>query len=286
MSFETILYRVDNGVAIVSLNRPAQMNAFNKKMFEELPRALDLANADDTVRSVIITGSGRAFCAGADLSMNKNPFDRGDNARAPRAPRDEGGRLTLAMYRFPKPLICAINGPCVGIGATLTLATDIRIAAQDAKVGFVFVRRGIVPEGCSSYFLPRLVGQGKAAEWVMTGRVFTAQEEANSGLFNHVVPAAEVMPKAMAIARDIADNCAPISVALSKAMLQYDGESPEFAHLVESKGIAFTGSQPDALEGVMSFKEKRKPHFSMKLSRDMPNYYPWWDRMDVNHSRL
>jgi enoyl-CoA hydratase/carnithine racemase len=274
-------YEVKDGVAILTLNRPEKMNAFTPIMAQEIMDLFSEADDDDHVRVVVVTGAGKAFCAGADLSSGGQTFDRVAREGHPISisqHRDRGGKVALAVYNCRKPVIGAINGPAVGVGMTMTLPMDIRIAAAEAKIGFVFCRRGVVPEACSSWFLPRIVGISKAAEWIYSGRVFPAKAEAHSGLFNYVVPQEEVLPKAMALAKEIVENSAPVSVTLSKAMLWHGlGEpDPQSAHLIDSRCFFWAGRQKDAYEGVQSFLEKRPPRFSLKVSEDLPDFYPWW----------
>lgn len=275
-----IKYEVRDRVAVITLNRPDRMNAFTGTMMFELIGAFEEIDRDDNVRVAIVTGEGRAFCAGADLGAGGGTFDakKGGETVGVSDHRDGGGRVTLAIHNCRKPVIAAINGPAVGVGITMTLPMDIRIASEDAKVGFVFARRGIVPEACSSWFLPRIVGISKATELCYTGRVFRAKDEANSGLFTYVVPSDEVLSKAMSIAREIADNTSAVSVALSRALLWHGlgSETPQHAHLIDSKCIQWAGSHPDAYEGVQSFLEKRDPEFKMSPWDDMPEFYPWW----------
>ncbi len=285
MELQQTRYEVSNGGARITLDRPEQLNAFTTRMMHELLGIIDEVNRDDSVRVAILTGSVRAFCAGADLSAGGSSFDPGqgygpgDDERH----RDGGGKVTIALFGSRKPFISAINGPAVGVGITMTLATDIRIVADNAKIGFVFARRGIVPEACSSWFLPRIVGISKAAELCMTGRVFRAADEADSGLFNYVLPAEEVLPKAEALAREIADNTSAVSVALSKAMLWHGLglDDPHSAHLIDSRIMFWAGSRPDVREGVESFLGKRPPRFSMSAWSDMPDFYPWWSEPEV-----
>jgi len=277
---------VNNGIAVVTLHRPEQMNAFTPTMGTELETILAHADQDDSIRVVVITGSDKAFCAGADLSLGAATFDvsrrEGRKIRL-EDHRDEGGKVSLAIWKCRKPVIGAINGHAVGVGITMTLPMDIRVAAQDAKIGFVFTRRGVVPEACSSWFLPRLVGIAKATELVYTGRVFKAESEAGSGLFNYVVPREEVLPKALALAAEIAENTSAVSVALSKALL-WQGltvDAPEPIHLIDSRCFYWAGFQRDAFEGVVSFLEKRSPKFTMSPTSDMPDFYPWWPERKV-----
>jgi enoyl-CoA hydratase/carnithine racemase len=272
---------VADGVATITLDRPERMNAFTPRMCRELLDALAAADSDDAVRVVIVTGAGRAFCAGADLGAGGATFDGGKQGSSATIDthRDEGGLVTLKIHESRKPVIGAINGSAVGVGITMTLPMDVRIAARGAKIGFVFARRGIVPEAASSWFLPRLVGIQRAAEWVYTGRVFRAEEEGlASGLFARVVEPEQVLPTALSLAREIADNTSAVSVALARQMLwrMLGAASPYEAHRIDSKAIFWMGRSPDAYEGVTSFLEKRAPRFAMKPSQDMPPFYPWW----------
>jgi enoyl-CoA hydratase/carnithine racemase len=282
MELKETRYEIHKGIATITLYRPDRMNAFTPTIRKELIELFAEADRDDAVRVVVVTGSGSEFCAGADLSAGGSTFDRSKTTTISEH-RDGGGQLTLAIYKCRKPVIAAINGHAVGIGITMTLAMDMRIAAEDAKIGFVFARRGVVPEACSSWFLPRIVGIAKATEFVYTGRIFRASEEANSGLFNYVVPRDKVLTKAMQIAREIADNTSAVSVALSKALLWHGlGEDdPQSAHLVDSRCFYWIGKQKDAKEGIGSFLEKRPPEFTMKASTDMPDFYPWWKEPKV-----
>jgi len=279
-------YEIGKGVATVTLHRPEQMNAFTKTMRKELVEIFGAADQDDSVRAVVVKGAGKAFCAGADLSAGGSAFDRTlqeGRKVAISEHRDGGGQVSLAIFRCRKPVIAAINGHAVGIGITMTLPMDIRVVSENAKIGFVFTRRGVVPEACSSWFLPRIVGTSKAAEWIYTGRVFRASEEAASGLFNYVVPQGKVLDKAMTIAREIAENTSAVSVALSKALLWHglaEGD-PQSVHLIDSRCFYWMGHQKDSHEGVDSFLEKRPPKFGMKVSSDMPDFYPWWKEAKV-----
>ena len=286
MKLTQILYEIEKGVATVTLDRPVKMNAFTPTMRNELIEVFRAADLDDSVRVVVVTGAGKAFCAGADLSSGPSAFDRslqdGHGVRIAEH-RDGGGRVSLAVFRCRKPVIAAINGHAVGIGITMTLPMDIRIVSEEAKIGFPFTRRGVVPEACSSWFLPRIVGISKAAEWVYTGRVFRASEEAGSGLFNHVVPQEQVLDKAMSIAKEIVENTSAVSVALGKALL-WHGQAepdPQSVHLIDSRCFFWMGCQKDSHEGVESFLQKRPPSFSMKVSSDMPDFYPWWKEPKV-----
>ena len=295
MSYETLLYEVSDHVLTITLNRPDRLNAFTGTMMNELIAAFDAADADDDVRAIIVTGAGRAFCAGADLSEGTKTFDfaaradRPDRQGTPLRPdggidyshesvRDGGGRVSLRIFESMKPVIAAINGPAVGVGATMLLPMDIRIASSDARFGFVFARRGITPEACSSWFLPRAVGISQALEWTMTGRVFSAQEALEGGLVKQVVAPEALMDTARALAREIADNAAPVSVALARQMMwrMLGADHPMEAHKVDSRAIYARGRSADAKEGINSFLEKRPPAFSESVSKDMPDFVPWW----------
>lgn len=282
-SYETIKLEVANGVATLTLNRPDRMNAFTDVMMREMIAAFDETDANDDVRAVIVTGEGRAFCAGADLGSGGATFDyekrlagRGEDFEEARV-RDGGGRVGLRIYESLKPVIAAINGAAVGVGATMTLPMDVRLAVEGAKMGFVFARRGIVPETLSSYFLPRLVGVSTALEWTMTGRVFTSEEAKERGLVRSLHKADELLPAAHALAREIADNTSPVSVALARRMMldMLDASHPMEAHRLESRLMVARGRAGDAKEGVTSFLEKRPPVYPDKVSSDMPQPYPW-----------
>src|SRR6266478_31186 len=277
MSYEQILYDVADSVATITLNRPDRLNAVTARSIDELIAAFDAADADDGVRAVIVTGAGRAFCAGADLGAGGRTFDRADRSSSTEH-RDGGGRVTLRIFDLKKPVIAAINGPAVGFGITMTLAMDIRLASTAARIGFVFSRRGVVPEACSTWFLPRIVGIQRAAEWVYTGRVFGADEALAGGLVGRVVAPEALMETALALAREIADNTSAISVALSRQMMWklLGADHPIEGHRLDSRGMAWTGRSADAREGIAAFLEKRPPRFPLKASRDMPPFYPWW----------
>jgi enoyl-CoA hydratase/carnithine racemase len=279
MAFETLLYDVADGVATLTLNRPERLNAVNTTSIRELVAAFDAADGDDAVRAVIVTGAGRAFCAGADLGGGGATFAGGPGrSERPEDHRDGGGLVTLRIFELKKPVIAAINGPAVGFGVTLTLAMDIRLASSTAKLGFVFARRGVVPEACSTWFLPRLVGIAQAAEWAYTGRVFSAEEARAGGLVSRVMAPEALLPAARALAREIADNTSAVSVALIRQMLwrMLGAEHPVAAHRLDSLGMWYTGRSADAHEGVTSFLEKRPPRFTGRPSKDMPPFYPWW----------
>ena len=281
MEYTQIIYEVDDNVATITLNRPDKLNAFTGTMMYELIDAFDQVDADDDVRAVIITGAGRGFCAGADLSTSGGEtFSSGGSDIQTNAgvPRDGGGMVSLRIFDCTKPVIGAINGASVGVGVTMTLPMDFRLASEHAKFGFVFARRGIVPEACSSYFLPRLVGISQATEWCYTGRVFPADEARAGGLVRSVHGADELLPAARAIAQEIAQNTAPVSVALSRQMLwrMLGANHPMEAHRVDSRGILARGASDDAREGVMSFLEKRQPNYPVKVSDGLPEIFPGW----------
>lgn len=281
MSYEHILYDVEDQILTITLNRPDNLNAFTKIMRNELVDAFEKADNDDDVRIIIVTGAGRAFCAGADLGKGTETFDykaRGE-VNEGEVHRDGGGQVTLRMYQSKKPIIGAINGPAVGIGATMTLPMDIRLASEKARIGFVFSRRGIVMEACSSWFLPRLVGISQAAEWVYSGRIFPADEAKAGGLVKEVYPHEQLLPAARKLAKELIADSAPVSIALCRQMMwrMMGADHPMEAHKVDSRGIQVMGKSPDVAEGITSFLEKRPAKFSMRPSTDMPDFYPWWD---------
>ena len=279
MTYNHLLYDAADGIATVTLNRPDRLNAVNGEMIDELIAVADRVDGDDAVRAVIVTGAGRAFCAGADLSRGKDTFDyakRGD--RDPNIQRDGGGRVTLRLFDSKKPWIGAINGPAVGFGMTMQLAFDIRLASENARFGMVFTRRAVVMEACSSWFLTRTVGMGQAQEWVLTGRVFDAEEALRGGLVRSVHAPDDLLPAARALAREIAENTAAVSVAYNRNLLwkMAGADHPMEAHKLDSRGMRALGAAPDAKEGVVSFLEKRPPRFTDSAARDMPAIYPWW----------
>lgn len=280
MEFQDILYEVSEGIATITLNRPDKLNAFTGRMMHEIISALDITDADDEVKVVIFTGAGRAYCAGADLSSGGETFAKGgsDVQTKQGVPRDGGGLVSLRIFNSKKPVIGVINGPAVGVGVTMTLPMDFRLASDTAKFGFVFAKRGIVPEACSSYFLPRLVGISQATEWVYTGRVFGADEALSGGLVRSVHSGDDLMKTAREIAREIADNTAPVSVAMSRRMLwQMLGAShPMEAHRADSRGIMERGRSADSKEGVVSFLEKRPAVYPDKVSDGLPDIFPQW----------
>jgi enoyl-CoA hydratase/carnithine racemase len=277
MEFEQILTQVDEGIMTITLNRPDRLNAWTATMGRELIAAFDLADGDDAVRAVVVTGAGRGFCAGADLAAGGDTFDwRKRGGEGP--PRDNGGQFTLRVFECTKPVIAAINGPAVGIGATMTLPMDIRLAADDARIGFVFVRRGIVPEACSSWFLPRVVGISRALEWVATGRVFSASEALEGGLVRSLHSRDELLGAAYGLAREIVDNAAPVSVALARRMMwrMLGAEHPMLAHRADSRAMFARGQSADAREGVRSFLEKRPASFPDHVTHGLPDVFAGW----------
>jgi len=279
MEFETLLTQLQDGILTITLNRPDRLNAYNCQMFLDFT-CFDRSDADDDVRAIIITGAGRGFCAGADLGGGAETFDgsRAGRESENMAPRDTGGRNTLRIFQSLKPVIAAINGPAVGVGATMTLPMDIRLASEKARMGFVFARRGVVPEACSSYFLPRVVGINTAMEWVATGRVFDAREAHQRGLVSEVLAPDDLLPRARELAREIAENTSAISVALSRQMMwrMLGASHPMDAHRLDSAGMFATGGSADAREGVQSFLEKRAPVFPGKVSADLPEIFSAW----------
>jgi enoyl-CoA hydratase/carnithine racemase len=277
-TFDQIELDVADRVATLTLNRPERLNAFTNEMMHEVIAAFDHIDTDDEIRAVVVTGAGRGFCAGADLGSGGDTFDAGARGRDPSVVnRDGGGRTTLRIFQSTKPVIAAINGPAVGVGITMTLPMDIRLAAQSAKIGFVFARRGIVPEACSSWFLPRIVGISRALEWCYSGRVMPAEEAGRGGLVQ-VLPDDELLPRAYEIAREIAVHSAPVSVSLTRQML-WRGltfDHPMEAHRVDSRAIQELGRMADAAEGVTSFLEKREPNWTLRPSVDTPDVFPDW----------
>lgn len=295
-SHETIRYDVADNILTLTLNRPDKLNAFTSTMMFELIDAFDRADADDEVRAIIVTGAGRAFCAGADLSAGAKTFDFSKRTDRPDkqgnavgkngeinwshpSVRDGGGRVALRIYECLKPVIAAVNGPAAGIGVTMQLPMDIRIASDTARFGFVFSRRGITPEACSAWFLPRLVGMARALEWVYTGRLLSAQEAFEGGLVSSVHRPEELLAAARALAREIVDNTAPVSIALTRQMFwrMVGADHPMEAHKIDSRSIYARGRASDAREGVTAFLEKRPAVFPDRVSSDMPAFFPWWE---------
>jgi enoyl-CoA hydratase/carnithine racemase len=289
--FETLLYSLEDGIATITLNRPERLNAFTTRMMTDLISAFDHTDADDAVGAVIVTGAGRGFCAGADLSAGGATFDR-DARREPErlaarvggVERDGGGRVTLRIFDSLKPVIAAVNGPAVGVGVTMQLAMDIRMASTEARFGFVFARRGITPEAASSWFLPKLVGIPTALEWCYTGRVFGAQEALDKGLVRSLHAPDDLLPAARALAREIIENTSPVSIALTRQMIwrMAGADHPMEAHRADSRAIQARGPSADAREGVMSFLEKRPPLYSGRVSKDLPDIWPHWRSRDFS----
>jgi enoyl-CoA hydratase/carnithine racemase len=280
---EQITTDLTDGILTITLNRPDRLNAWTQTMARELIETFDQADADDDVRVLIITGAGRAFCAGADLERGSETFDyRARQGEAPERPRDNGGQFTLRIFECTKPVIAAVNGPAVGVGATMQLPMDIRLAADDARFGFVFARRGIVPEAASSYFLPRVVGISRAMEWVATGRVFSAQEALEGGLVRSLHPKDELLDAARELAREIADNAAPVSVALARRMMwtMLGAQHPMEAHRADSQAMFARGQSADAAEGIASFLEKRAAVFPDRVSDGLPDVLPDWAQQE------
>lgn len=291
MSFNSLLYEIDDKILTITLNRPDRMNAFTVEMAYELIDAFNQASDDDEVRVIVVTGAGKAFCAGMDLSGDGNVFgldeelhptmadmqNRLDDPNIEQGVRDTGGQLTLAIYECKKPVIAAINGAAVGIGATMTCAMDIRVASAHARVGFVFNKIGITPEACSSWFLPRIVNMGTALEWVYSGELLATEELLRRGFLSSVAPADELMERVYSIARRICQH-SPVAIALTRQMMYRNAAQPHplEAHRVDSLAIYYT-SQTSGQEGVRAFLEKRPPKFSDKASSDMPPFYPWWE---------
>jgi enoyl-CoA hydratase/carnithine racemase len=287
-SFETLLYAVEDGIATITLNRPDRLNAFTGQMMTDLIAAFDTTDADDAVKVVIVTGAGRGFCAGADLSAGPGTFERANRSSEgvdqdeSTVPRDGGGRVSLRIFDSLKPVIAAVNGPAVGVGVTMQLPMDIRIASTEARFGFVFARRGIAPEACSSWFLPRLVGISTALEWCYSGRVFPATEAKERGLVRSIHAPDELLPAARAIAKEIIDNTAPVSVAVSRQLLWRGlvADHPMEAHRADSRAIMSRGASKDTREGVGAFLEKRTPVYPDKVSTDLPDLWPDWSPPD------
>lgn len=284
MNYETLRYEVADRILTITLNRPDRMNAFNGLMCKELIAAFDQADADDAVKVVIVTGEGKAFCAGSDLEKGGETWGKHAEYLVQQAKNKEryigdgGGQVTRRIYDFNKPVIAAINGPAVGVGITMTLAMDIRIAAPNVKLGFVFAGRGIIPEACSSWFLPRIVGISKALEWCYSARVFKSEEALDAGLVRSLHAPEELLPAARALAQEFIDNSSAVSIAMVRHMMwrMMSAPHPIDAHEVDTSAIAALGKSNDAREGIKAFLEKRKANFTDKVSQDMPKVYPWW----------
>ena len=281
MDYKNILLEQRDNIAVLSLNRPNKLNAFTFSMMEEMIDALDALDADNNIHALIITGKGRAFCAGADLSSGQETFNPSFDDFAVRESdfrRDSGGILTLRMYKFLKPIVIACNGPAVGIGASMQLAADVRLASDQARFGFVFNNRGIVPDACSSWFLPKIVGISSALELTYSGRIIDASEALKLNLVSSIYDSENLLDNALDFAKNMVKNSAPVSIAVTRQMLwrSLEGSGPYDAHIVESKAIDSRGASEDAKEGVSSFLEKRAAEFKNKVSEDMPSFFPWW----------
>ena len=281
MDYKNILLEQRDNIAVLSLNRPNKLNAFTFSMMEEIIHALDALDVDDSIHALIITGKGRAFCAGADLSSGKETFNPSFDDFAVQESnfrRDSGGILTLRMYKFLKPIVIACNGPAVGIGASMQLAADVRLASDQARFGFVFNNRGIVPDACSSWFLPKIVGISSALELTYSGRIIDASEALKLNLVSSIHDSENLLDNAIGFVKNMVKNSAPVSIALTRQMLwrSLEGSGPYDAHVVESKAIDSRGASEDAKEGVSSFLEKRGAEFKNKVSLDMPSFFPWW----------
>ncbi|GAA4484370.1 crotonase/enoyl-CoA hydratase family protein [Rhodococcus olei] len=265
----------DGEIAIVRLHRPDRLNAFTDEMCERILAAMDECDADDAVRAVVLTGTGRAFCAGADLAAGGDTFVLGDDPDTGGAPADQGGRVALRLHRSTKPVIAAINGPAAGVGVTMTLPADVRISSDTARFGFVFTRRGIVPEACSSWFLPRVVGISTALRWTLGGRMVPAAEALAHGLVSEIVPPDRVLARGIEVAREMVTGTAPVSVALTRQLMwrMLGADSPEAAHRADSLAVYLRGTSPDAREGVESFLEKREPDFPDRISAGLPDLF-------------
>ena len=278
--YKTIILEEQNSAGVLKLNRPKKLNAFNMQMLDDMLDAIDQVNKNDNIKSLIITGSGRAFCAGADLSLGEKTFDKSFDTKAKYESnfrRDAGGILSLKIYNSLKPVIAACNGDAVGVGATMQLPADIRIASSKSRFGFVFAKRGIVPDGCASWFLPKIIGIPMALELCYSGKIIDASDALKIGLINYLVDESELMKKAYEISDLLCDSSAPVSVAMTRHMLWSLSaeEDPEHAHEIESKLIDSRGTSDDAKEGVMSFLEKRKSVFKNKITKDFPDIFPW-----------
>ncbi|MGH2911652.1 MAG: crotonase/enoyl-CoA hydratase family protein [Solirubrobacteraceae bacterium] len=282
MDYEQITTETSDGVLTITLDRPERLNAWTAQMGMELRTAFDRADLDDEVRAIVVTGAGRGFCAGADLASGADTFDYRKHESSGPA-RDNGGEFTLRVFESTKPVIAAINGAAVGVGATMTLPMDVRLAADDARIGFVFARRGIIPEACSSWFLPRVVGISRAMEWVATGRVFSAQEALEGGLVRSLHPKEELLDAARTLAREIAENAAPVSVALARQLMwrMLGADHPMIAHRADSRGMVARGQSADAAEGITAFLEKRPASFPDRVSEGLPDIMPGWSAPEL-----
>jgi enoyl-CoA hydratase/carnithine racemase len=288
MKFDSILYEIEDSILTITLNRPEILNAFSGSMFNELMQAFDDADADDDVHAIIVTGAGRGFCAGQDLSAGEKTWEGHEEKLEATEMGDGGGELSRRLYRSLKPIIVAFNGPAVGVGLTFTLAADVRIAAQGAKMGFVFAARGIVPEGCSSWFLPRLVGISKALEWCYSARVFMAEEALAAGLIRSVHAKEELLPAARALATEFVQGSSKVSNTVLRHMMwrMLGAPDPINAHWVDTAGINALATSPDAKEGINAFLEKRDANFPGKVSTDLPEFFPWWEEPKFSDGKI
>lgn len=279
MSFNTILYEVEDNILTITLNRPDSLNAFNGEMCNDLCAAFDMSDADDDVRAVIITGAGRGFCAGADLAKGADTWEGHEEAIAKKKVGDGGGVLSRRIFNSLKPVIVAFNGPAVGVGLTFPLAADIRLAAKNIKMGFVFSGRGIIPEGCSSWFLPRIVGISKTLEWCYSARVFRSEEALEAGLVRSLHEPEDLIPAARELAREMTETSSAVSNTVIRHMMwrMLGADHPIEAHRIDTLGINALGVSADAKEGITAFLEKRKPAFPGRVSKDLPDYFPWWE---------
>ncbi len=280
MQFETLLYDIEDRILTITLNRPDQLNSFNGEMLTDLLKAFDLADADDDVAAIILTGAGRAFCAGADLSSGTETWEGHEDSLASSKRGDGGGEVTRRIYDCLKPVIVAFNGPAVGVGLTMTLSADVRISTPNTKMGFVFAARGIIPEGCSSYFLPRLVGISKALEWCYSARVFRSEEALEAGMLRSIHEADDLMPTARKLAKEFTLGSSSISNAVLRHMMwrMLGASDPIEAHRIDTAGINALGTSEDAKEGITAFLEKREAKFPGKVSKDLPAFFPWWEK--------
>ena len=288
LDFENILYVVEDGILTITLNRPEMLNAFNGGMMRDILAAFDAADADDEVHAIIITGAGRGFCAGQDLSAGDKTWEGHAERLEDAEVGDGGGELARRLYRSLKPIIVAFNGPAVGVGITFTLAADVRMAAKNVKMGFVFAARGIVPEGCSSWFLPRLVGISKALEWCYSARVFRSEEALEAGLIRSIHEPDELMPAARELAREFVQNSSKVSNTVLRHMMwkMLGAPDPIHAHWVDTAGINALSTSPDAREGINAFLEKRQANFPGKVSEDLPAFFPWWEEPKFSSGKL
>jgi len=288
LNFENILYEVEEGILTITLNRPEILNAFSGGMLRDLSQAFDVSDADDDVHAVIITGAGRGFCAGQDLSKGDSTWEGHEERLEGKEVGDGGGELSRRIFRSLKPVIVAFNGPAVGVGMTFTLAADVRIATKGAKMGFVFAARGIIPEGCSSWFLPRLVGISKALEWCYSARIFRSEEALEAGLIRSVHDKDDLLPEARSLAREFIQGSSKVSNTVLRHMMwrMLGAPDPINAHWIDTAGINALATSPDAKEGINAFLEKRAPDFPGKVSEDLPEFFPWWEEPNFSDGKF